>query len=120
MSAIKTLGANLVALSPQLPENSLGIIEKNGLTFDILRDPGNAYTASLGLRFALPDALVPIYKRFGIDLPAGNGEDSWTLPMPARFVVDQEGIVRAADVDPDYTVRPEPAKTLQDLANLPR
>ena len=115
---MKALGANLVALSPQLPENSMGIIEKHQLTFDILRDEGNAYAAQLGLRFALPPALVPIYQSFGIDLPTGNGESSWTLPMPARVVVDQSGIVRATDIDPDYTVRPEPAKTLEDLKKL--
>ena len=115
---MKALGANLVALSPQLPENSMGIIEKHQLTFDILRDEGNAYAAQLGLRFALPGALVPIYQSFGIDLPTGNGESSWTLPMPARLVVDRSGVVRATDIDPDYTVRPEPAKTLEDLKKL--
>ena len=115
---LKALGANLVALSPQLPENSLGIIEKHQLDFDILRDPGSVYTAKLGLRFAVPEVLIPIYKSFGIDLPACNGEAGWNLPMPARLVIDTQGIVRAADIDPDYTVRPEPAKTLEDVRRL--
>ncbi len=70
------------------------------------------------MRFTLPAELQAIYRGFGIDLPACNGDDSWTLPMPARFVIDRAGIVRAADVDPDYTVRPEPEKTLADVLAL--
>lgn len=94
------------------------VIEKNGLAFEILSDPGNAYAARLGLRFALPPEIVAIYRGFGIDLAAFDGDDSWTLPMPARIVVDRHGVVRATDVDPDYTVRPEPEKTLRDVLAL--
>ena len=118
VTPLRALGASLVAVSPQLPEHSLSIIQKNQLSFDILRDAGNAYTAELGLRFALPAQLQPIYRSFGIDLPACNGDPAWTLPMPARLVIDREGIVRAVDADPDYTVRPEPEKTLEDVKKL--
>ena len=118
VTPLRALGASLVAVSPQLPEHSLSIIEKNQLSFDILRDAGNAYTASLGLRFALPPQLLPIYRSFGIDLPVCNGDPEWTLPMPARMVVDRDGIVRAIDADPDYTTRPEPEKTLADVRKL--
>ena len=115
MTPLRALGARVVAVSPQLPEPSLSIIEKHALSFDILRDAGNAYAAQLGLRFALAPELLPIYRSFGIDLPACNGDDSWTLAMPARLVIDAAGMVRASDIDPDYTVRPEPEKTLEDL-----
>ena len=118
VTPLRALGASLVAVSPQLPEHSLSIIQKNQLSFDILRDAGNAYTAELGLRFALPAPLLPIYRSFGIDLPACNGDPAWTLPMPARLVIDREGIVRAVDADPDYTARPEPEKTLEDVKKL--
>jgi AhpC/TSA family len=91
VTPLRALGASLVAVSPQLPEHSLSIIQKNQLSFDILRDAGNAYTAELGLRFALPAPLQPIYRSFGIDLPACNGDPAWTLPMPARLVIDREG-----------------------------
>jgi peroxiredoxin len=47
-----------------------------------------------------------------------NGDDSWTLPMPARFVIDQKGILRHADVNADYTVRPDPSETIAVLKNL--
>ena len=50
-----------------------------------------------------------------IDFERFNGDDSWTMPMPARYVVGQDGIVKVADFDPDYTRRPEPQKTVDDL-----
>lgn len=115
---LQDLGASLVALSPQLPELGLSIVEKNNLNFDILSDPTNAYAAKLGLRFKLPPDLQLIYRSFGIDLPKFDGDDSWTLPMPGRLVIDKKGIVRAVDVDPDYTVRPEPEHTLEVVRRL--
>jgi peroxiredoxin len=118
LDALTARGASLVAITPQLPEHSRSLAEKHRITFDILSDPGNAYAAELGLRFALPDDLRAVYQGFGIDLAKHNGEPSWTLPMPGRFVIDRAGIVRAVDVDPDYTHRPEPQKTLADLAAL--
>lgn len=111
---LSALGASVLALTPQTPERSREMIGKHALSFDLLSDPGNAYCARLGLRFAVPAELQSIYRSFGIDLAKSNGEDSWTLPMPARLVVDRAGIVRALDVDPDYTRRPEPRKTLDD------
>jgi len=115
---LKELGATLVAITPLVAEHSRGLVEKHGLTFDLLSDPGNAYAAELGLRFEIPDTVKEIYNGFGIDLPKSNGDGSWTLPMPARLVVDAGGIVRVADVDPDYTHRPEPSKTIADVKAL--
>jgi len=73
-----------------------------------------------GLVFPLPDALREIYRKIGIDLEVANGDASWTLPMPARYLVDRQGVVRAADVHPDYTRRTEPAATLAALRALAR
>ncbi len=84
----------------------------------MLSDPGNAYAAELGLRFEISPDVKEIYGGFGIDLPKVNGDDSWTLPIPARLVIDSGGIVRAADIDVDYTRRPEPDKTLADVKAL--
>ena len=114
----KEYRAALVAITPQLAEASRSLIERQKITFDLLSDPANDYAAKLGLRFKLPDDLKAVYLGFGNDLAARNGEGSWTLPMPGRFVVDRAGIVRAADVDPDYEHRPEPQKTVDDLKIL--
>jgi len=118
VGTLKEYDATLVAITPQLFERSRSQIEKQGITFDLLSDPGNNYAARLGLRFKLPDDLKVVYLDFGIDLAAHNGESSWTLPMPGRFVVDRAGIVRAVDVDPDYQYRPEPQKTVDDVKAL--
>ena len=76
----------------------------------MLSDRGNEAASRFGLVFTLPEDLREVYGSFGIDLERFNGDDSWTLPMPARFVVDTGGVVRHADADPDYTVRPEPVE----------
>ncbi len=73
-----------------------------------------------GLVFTLPEDLRRVYLEFGIDLTKANGDESWTLPIPARLVVDRNGIIRAAEADPDYTHRPEPADTIAVLRNLGR
>jgi peroxiredoxin len=109
------LGASLVAISPQTAANSRKSVRDNRLTFPILSDPNNEVAAAHGLRFALPDYLVALYKSLKNDLPAFNGDSSWTLPMPARYVVGMDGTVRYAEVNPDYTKRPEPEEMLPAL-----
>ena len=117
---VTAAGATLVAISPQLPEASREVVEKHRLTFDVLSDHGNRVAREFGLVFALPDDLRELYVKFGIDLPKVNGDDSWTLPMQARFVIDRAGTIRAADADPDYTRRPEPTATVEVLRALTR
>ena len=103
------LGASLVAISPQVAANSRKSQRQNKLGFPILGDPENAVAAAFGLRFTLPGYLVDLYKMLKNDLPAFNGDPSWTLPMPARYVIAQDGTIVYAEVNPDYTLRPEPA-----------
>ena len=115
---LKELGATMCAVTPQLPEASRTLIEKHKISFDLVTDRCNQYAAKLGLRFTLPEDLKQVYLSFSNDLAVRNGEDSWTLAMPGRFVIDTAGIVRAADVDPDYRYRPEPEKTVADVRAL--
>ena len=115
---LNELGASFCAITPQLADAIKPLVEKHKITFDLLSDHGNDYAAKLCLRFKLPDDLKAVYLSFGLDLAVHNGEDSWTLPMPGRFVIDQTGIVCAADVDPDYRYRPEPEKTVADVRAL--
>ena len=88
------------------------------MPFEILRDHGNQVAEKYGLVFTLPEDLRAIYLKFGIDLTKGNGDGTWRLPIPARFVIDRTGVIRASDADPDYTRRPEPAKTVEVLKTL--
>jgi peroxiredoxin len=74
--------------------------------------------ARFGLRFSLPEYLREVYRTFPLDLEKFNGDASWTLPMPARFLIDRDGTIRWAESDPDYTTRPEPEDTLEALRAL--
>jgi peroxiredoxin len=108
LPTLQSYGANLVAISPQTPANSRKSVRNNQLNFPVLSDPGNEVAAAFGLRFPLPDYLVELYKNLKNDLPTFNGDPSWTLPMPARYVIDTDGTVLYSEVNPDYTHRPEP------------
>jgi peroxiredoxin len=93
-------------------------VDPKPLTFEALRDFGNRVAEEYGLVFTLADDLREIYLKLGIDLAKGNGDGTWRLPIPARFVIDRKGIIRAVDADPDYTRRPEPAHTVEILRQL--
>ena len=93
--------------------------EKNTLTFEVLSDADNSVARHYKLVFSLPDMLRPLYKNIGADLPAYNGTEAWELPMPGTFVVAQDGTIRLAYVDADYTHRLEPAAILESLRALP-
>ena len=88
------------------------------MTFEILSDPGNEVAQRYGLNFKLPEDLQEIYMKFNIDLEEYNGDDSWTLPLPARLIIDENGIIRYAEINADYTVRPEPEETMAALKNM--
>ncbi|TDU32525.1 peroxiredoxin [Panacagrimonas perspica] len=112
LTTYERLGASLVAISPQTPANSRKSMRQNQVGFPILSDAGGAVGAAFGLRFALPQDLRDLYQGARIDLPAFNEDPSWTLPMPARYVIAQDGTIVYAEVNPDYTRRPEPEALL--------
>jgi peroxiredoxin len=107
-----------VVISPQLEKYSKQVSKKNNLTFSVLGDSGNKAAAQFGLVFKLPDDLRGLYSSFGIDLVRFNGDDSWTLPMPGRFILDQQGTILSADADHDYTKRPEPSDIIRILKSV--
>ncbi len=115
---VRALGASLVAISPQTDPNRRKSERENALSFPILSDHGNALANEFGLRFRLPDDLIAVYKGFGNDLAVGNGEPSWTLPMPARYVIDRNGAIAYAEVNADYTRRPDPTELFPILRRL--
>jgi peroxiredoxin len=112
---LQKYSANVVAISPQLPVNSRKSVRANELSFPVLSDTHNDTADAFGLRFNLPDYLVELYKMLKNDLPGFNGDPSWTLPMPARYVIGTDGIVLYSEVNPDYTHRPDPSEMLPVL-----
>ena len=111
-------GASLVAITPEKPDASLSTAEKNELKFDVLSDADAAYARKLKLVFTLPEEVRPIYKNFGIDVEAHNGDGKFDLPLAATYVVDTDGTIVYAMVDSDYTVRAEPSEILASLKSL--
>ncbi|MFI8962381.1 peroxiredoxin-like family protein [Streptomyces sp. NPDC053493] len=112
---ISARGARLVAVSPQIPDESMSLTEKHGLAFDVLSDIGSDTAKQYGLAFDLPDDLAAVYDKLGFDLQRVNGGHPRTLPLPATYVIDRDGIIRWAFVHADYTTRAEPADILAAL-----
>jgi peroxiredoxin len=117
-SEIRAIGAQLVSISPQSLANGRKAKRAKQTTFPMLSDPKGEVADAFGLRFRLPDDLIALYRSFGVDLPMINEDPSWTLPMPARFVIGQDGLIAYAEVSPDYTRRPDPADLLPVLQRL--
>ncbi len=94
------------------------MVKKNKLTFPVVTDQDNQYAGKLNLDFVLPEKLQEIYRSLGIDLVRFNGNDSWVLPMAARYIVDRKGIIRNAEVNVDHTLRPEPEEIIDIIKTL--
>jgi len=113
-----TQNAKLLAISPQLPDSSLDTAQKNALKFTVLSDVQNKVARQFGLVFTLDERLKPIYDNFGLDLQKSNGDDSYQLPLPATYVINQQGIISYAFVSEDYTKRAEPQDVLNSIKEL--
>lgn len=114
----KNLGASLVAVTPEKPDHSLSTSEKNELDFEVLSDIDSALSKDLGISFELPENLKPIYAQFGINIPEHNGENNFTLPVPATYLLDRQGEIHYAFLDIDYTVRANPDEVIEKLKEL--
>jgi peroxiredoxin len=117
---IRSFGASLVAISPQTPANSRLSLQENHLSFPILSDKNCELAAAFGIRWLPSEALQGVYRNFGTDVGAFNGDGSWALPMPARYVIGQDGVVAYAEINANYTHRPEPGDVCPVLEKLKR
>jgi peroxiredoxin len=115
---IRALGATLVAISPQTPDESLSTAEKRRLEFHVLSDAGNHVARAWGLVWKVGASLDSLHKAFGIDLAASNGDGSNELPVPATFIVDPSGRIAFAHYDANWRVRLEPAALLAALEKV--
>jgi peroxiredoxin len=116
---ITALGASLVAISGMTPDNSMSMVERLGLAYEVLTDAGLIVARRYGLVFELPEDLREAYSRMGHPIPHFNGTTEHTLPIAATYVVDNDGIVRFAYANPNYMHRADPADVLAALAALP-
>jgi peroxiredoxin len=115
---VRELGGQLVVLTPELERYTRALHKKLNLTYDILTDLHLKTAEQFRLVFTLPDYLRELYKSFGSTLDRFNDEPEYRLPMPARYVIDQQSVIRAADVNADYTIRTEPSETVTELRKL--
>lgn len=115
---IEEIGASLVAISPETPEQLREAAVENELSFAVLSDRANETARRYGLVYRLPEALRQVYEGFGLDLPARQGNDRFELPIPATYLVDEKGRIRRAYANLDQTQRAEPEDFLQGLREV--
>ena len=118
LPAIKTLGASLIAISPQTISYTISTVEKHELSYEVLSDRNNHIARQFGIVFQIPEAFRAVLTEKGHVLPRYNGDESFELPIPATFIVSQDGKVIYAFVDPDYTKRLDPVEIISVLRNI--
>lgn len=115
---LRAYQAALIGVSPQVPDESLSTAQKNALDFDVLSDVGNSVAANYGLVFSLAPEIRRLYQQLGADLPRINGDESWTLPVTATYIIDRDSTIVWAHVNANYLERAEPQDVLQALRVL--
>lgn len=119
-SEVQELGARIVVLTPELERYTRALHQKLDLPFDVLSDLHLEIAEQFGLVFTFPDYLRDLYRSWGSTLDRFHDESEYRLPVPARYIVDPNSLIRAADVNADYTIRPEPSETLSRLKEIAR
>ena len=112
---VQAAGATLVAISPMTSKQADFMRDQHKLMFPILSDTHNQVSAQFGVACAVPKYQQESFAAAFINLPFINGEDSWTLPLPATFVIGQGHLVKYSWVNEDYTLRAEPSDVLQSV-----
>jgi peroxiredoxin len=118
LDRLQELGASLIAISPQTQEHCLAISKKLGLTFAVLSDQGNRVSHQFGLVFTIGEPARSAHYTVHKVLPKYNGDDSWEVPIPATYVIDQSGTIRLAFIDPDFMNRLDPEVVIEQLQSL--
>jgi peroxiredoxin len=118
LQEIKSLGGSLIAISPEVPDQSLSTTEKLALEFDVLSDADNFVARLFGLVYRISDAARERLQAFGRDLASHNGTDSWGLPITATYVISQEGLIVFHHVEADYRERLDPTEIVDAVARV--
>jgi peroxiredoxin len=115
---ITAAGGQLVALTPDTGSHLAATKRNHHLSYEILSDVDGAVGLQFGVLFRAPDPYRELLAGRGVDLPTRHGNESWFIPMPATFVVDQQAVIRYAFVNVDFTRRAEPADIVEVLRSL--
>lgn len=114
----EALGARVIAVTPQLPDASAEQVRDEGYPFEIVSDLDASVMKAYRLYFEVDPELEALYRNRGLDLADYNGEGRDVLPAPGTFVIDSDGVVRAAFATTDYKARMEPAEIVATLQQL--
>jgi peroxiredoxin len=113
---IEEKGAKLIAVSPEVPDNSLSTTEKNNLSFEVLSDVNNEVARALGLVFKMPEPLQELYKSsFGIDLEQSQQNTNQELPIAATYIIEKDGTISYDFLHEDYKLRANPSEVIAAL-----
>ncbi len=115
---IDRLGAKLVVVSPETRDLPRQLKQELNLELRMLSDVDHGVAISYGILFRVPDETKAHYAGQGYNFGDRHGSTEWMLPLPATFVIDQDGIVRSAFVEPDFTIRQEPSAILSSIRQL--
>ena len=118
LNEVHSMGASLVAISAQTPDDSISTVEKNYLSFEVLSDVGNKVAREFGIVFPIPEELAHVYSSFGIDLTKAEGDKRFELHLAATNIIAQDGRIIKAAVDIDYTKRLDPEEIIEALKSL--
>lgn len=119
LGEIHAAGAQLLAVSPELPDSALSWKEKNELAFVVLSDVGNDVAREYGVVYRIPDAIAGSYRAGGrIDLAEFNGDDSLELPLAVTYVIGTDGVVEYAFLDTDFRKRAETSEIVAVVTRL--
>jgi peroxiredoxin len=118
LSKLESLGATIVAVSPQTPEYSKKTAEENEVDFQVLSDRGNRVARQFGIGIELPVNVRQVYDRLGHDVEGANGDDTYQLPLAATYVIDTKQRIRLAFLDADHTRRVDPEEIMEVLKEV--
>ncbi len=118
LPALRDAGGTLVALTPETGGLALSMKTSHGLTYEVLVDVDLAVAMQFGVVFRTPPRYAALLSRLGFDLAARSGNAGWLLPIPATFLVGQDGVVRRSWVNIDFTIRAEPTEVVAAVREL--
>ncbi len=118
LDEISALGASLAAISSETPDNSLSVVEKNELSFEVLSDVDNKVAREFGIVFQLPMDLLQFYSSYGVRVIEEGGNGYFELPIPATYIIGRDRKILKAYVDVDYTKRLDPEEIIEALKSI--
>ena len=116
LDEIKAKGCDLIAISPELPDNSLTLKEKENLEFEILSDLNCELAQKFGIAAKRPTAFTQMLGKLGLVLEDSYGAENDFLPIPSKFLIDSDGKILHRAFNPNYRERAELTEVLGKLS----